>query len=67
MRGIEVIGHEYYSPAVLDDTGLKLVVAEVSDPKVAANLRCGTLSVRVDLLEKKIQGLRSGAHALVQW
>ena len=60
LRGIEIIGYEYYSVATLDDSGQGLIVANIQardgNPKAAAHIRCSVLADRIDWFETKIRG-----------
>ena len=60
LRGIEIIGDEYYSVETLDHTGQKLIVANIQardgNLKAAASVRCSMLATRIDLFEMKIRG-----------
>jgi hypothetical protein len=49
-NGLDILGNQYYSPKVIDDTGMHLIMADESERKgqlkEAANVRIKILQVR---------------------
>jgi hypothetical protein len=58
-EGIKLLGSDYFSSDVIDDTGSKLILAKSAEEKgnfdFAANMYCKILQSRLDLIKQKTE------------
>jgi hypothetical protein len=66
QQGLTDLGNRYLTADIIDETGMKLMVAEVEEKKgslsTAAGIRRGVLSSRLSLLRQKIAATPAGTR-----